>query len=211
MPLPVTIRALEENPYSHALSDSEYRRLLEDVFVARAEHIEQWYENDQATRNSFALCLLSPTAPVWVPGWRSILAVATIGPDGKEFLPNAIGKVCLLKDHQLPLGALLVSQTHRLGHNEFRWDGAACVDGTYVGGSGLAVPQDRYQSIRTAASFNFRVQSAIAAWEEAHPRTGKPRWSWFNKENKPPECLDIDYLEGEFFGASSEWEAQPNA
>ena len=201
----VAISIMRDNPYSHTVGEVEFREILEEAFVARAQHIEQWYDEGIATRNSFAFCLLDPTASASASSDDSILATAVIGPEGQRFLPNAIAKVLKLRDNDgLPLGALLMSQSHRLADGDFRWDGAVCVDGTYVGGSGLAVPQDRYQNGRLALSFNYRIQTAKAVWDNEHPMTGEPSWSWFCNENKPGERYDLEEVLARH-AASHEW------
>lgn len=195
MSIPVLVRILGISPYPHSVPDKQFLEIISNAVMHRAKEIEQWYDDGVATRNSFAFCLLDPTAPLWKPTDDCVLAVATIGPVGEQFLPNAIAKAFEQRDHGVDCGVLTYVQKHRSPDGDFRWGFSVNLDGTIVGGSGLTEYQDRYQCILLAAEFNYGIWSDRTAWEKVHPKEGDPSWSWYCDTNEPGERYDPETVE----------------
>lgn len=170
------------NPYSHMIPDDEFFRIVTGAVATRADDIWRRYQTGEYPRNCMGFVALDRTAPYWKPSDETVLVVATVGPEGQDFVPNAMAKAIEHRDKGVDCGVLVYTQKGRLAEGDFRYGFSVCIDGTYVGGSAQSELQDRYQVTLLAADFNYRVDSAIKAWEE---KTGPGRW--YCNENLPGE------------------------
>ena len=170
------------NPYSHMIPDEEFFDLVVDVVAARANDIAERAKSGEYPRDSMGFIVLDRTAPYWKPSDECVLIVAIIGPEGEDFIPNAMAKTIQHRDKAVDCGVLVYTQKGRLSEGDFRYGFSVCIDGTYVGGSAQSELQDRYQATVLAADLNYRVDSAITAWEV---KTGKSRW--YCNEDLPGE------------------------
>jgi hypothetical protein len=181
MPLSLEIRVIT-NPYVRSIPDSEFVTIIRAAAEARAEDIERRSQNGEYTRASMSFVILDPTAPSWKPSEDAVLAMIIIGPDGRDFLPNAAAKAIEHRDHSADCGVLVYAQSHRLADGDFRFGFSACVEGTYVGGSGLSEIQDRYQATVLAADINYRIAEARQKWAEKNTDG-----YWFGNQHEPAE------------------------
>lgn len=179
MPLSLEIR-LVTNPYARSIPDSEFTGLIRTAAEARAEDIERGSRTGEYPRASMSFVVLDPTAPAWKPSDDAVLALIVIGPDGMSFLPNAAAKAIEHRDHGTDCGVLVYAQNHRLADGDFRFGFSVCLEGMYVGGSGLSEIQDRYQATMLAADINYRINAAREKWAASH--TGG---YWFGDEHEP--------------------------
>jgi len=149
--------------------------LLATATRRRAEHIAEQAAEGNYRRESLALVLLDPTAPLSRPTGDAVLAVISIGEEGTRFAPNAMAKAAEHRDHGLECGALALTQKHRLSDGDFRNGFSAEVNGTIVGASGQNSLQDQLEATLFAAEFNYEVARARSDWEEQQGRGG-----WFS-------------------------------
>lgn len=168
------------NPYVDMIPDEEFFKLVAGVMADRADDIARRFVAGEYPRNSMGFVVLDRTAPLWKPSDKCVLIVAAIGDEGKDFVSNAMAKAIEHRDHGVDCGVLVYTQKGRLAEGDFRYGFSVCIDGLYVGGSAQSELQDRYQCTLLAADLNYRVDSAIKAWEE---KTGKG--SWYCNENLP--------------------------
>ncbi len=180
MSLPVLINIVGKNPYSQTVPDEDLEEIIVDAVMDRAREVEQWYERRGALhelhavqRNSFAFAILDPTAPIWRPTDQTVLAIAAIGPEGEQFVPNALAKAFVHRDHGVDCGVLMYAQKHRLADGDFRKGFSVNLEGTIVGGSGLTEIKDRYQCTLLAAAFNYGIHFDREVWEG---NTGPDLW-----------------------------------
>jgi hypothetical protein len=167
VPLPLDIRLIS-NPYVTSIPDAELLELIHAVGRARAEDIERGSSSGEYPRESMGFVVLDPTAPSWKPSEEAVLALIVIGAEGMDFLPNAAAKAIEHRDHAADCGVLVYAQNHRLADGDFRFGFSVCIEGTYVGGSGLSEIQDRYQATLLAADINYRIIAARHRWAERH-------------------------------------------
>lgn len=161
------------NPYSETIPDAEFAALLDGVISARAQSIEARHAAGEYERDRMSFTILDPTAASGARAEDIVLAIATIGPEGDFFAPNAVAKAFARRDNGADATATLAIENHRVPDGAFRFGGSADVAGTIVGGSGQTPLQDSYESTLLAADFNYRVAMARANWEEA---SGWGRW-----------------------------------
>jgi hypothetical protein len=181
MPLSLDIR-LVTNPYASSIPNPEFYEIIRSAAEARAEDIERGRWVGEYTRASMSFVVLDPTAPSWKPSEDALLALIVIGTDGMSFLPNAAAKAIEHRDHGADCGVLVYAQNHRLADGDFRFGYSACLEGMYVGGSGLTEIQDRYQATVLAADINYRITAARQKWAEIHTDG-----YWFGDEHEPAD------------------------
>jgi len=161
------------NPYRETIPDETFRGLFTDVIAERAVDIAHRHGTGEYSRDCMSLVVLDPTASAVERADDIVLGAGIIGPNGEDFLPNAIAKAFAHRDHRVDGGALVYTQSHRLRDGSFRFGFSVDVDGTIVGASGQTELQDRYQATLLAAAFNYRVAQARAQWAEI---SGPGRW-----------------------------------
>lgn len=179
------------NPWAGMIPAGQLLRVCADVTNEVAGQSEAWFEAGQSKRNSFGLCLLDPTAPIWKPSIDSILLLSLIGDEGESFIPNAVAKAVGLRDRGGATLASLIQNNHLVPADSFRWDGAVTLKGTTAGGSGLSEDQDTELSAKAATLFNGMVGELVAEWHAAHPRPGH---GWLNTANAVPQSLQLNDL-----------------
>lgn len=180
------------NPYPHTFPDDTFHDMLVDIAEDRAADIEQRHADGEYSRDSMGFVLMNPTAAISTPSMQAILAVISVGPTGKDFIPNALAKAVSTRDRGVECGAQVYSLPHMLPDGSFRYGYAAVVDGTIDGGSGLTEYQDRYQGTLLAADYNLRTADARKIWSEEQ---GPGRW--YNNQNEPGErfAVFLEWLE----------------
>jgi hypothetical protein len=171
---------LIRNPWGETISDDELYELICEAAVKRADSIAREFDNAEYPRDSMGFIILDPTAPMSRPSEDCVLAIITIGPNGADFVPNAAAKAFEHRDSGVECGVLVYTQPHRLADGDFRYGFSVCVDGTYVGGSGLSEVQDRREGTKLAADFNYGVGAARKLWTDA---VGSGHW--FDAEDQP--------------------------
>jgi hypothetical protein len=181
MPLSLNIRVVT-NPYSRSIPDTDFTAIIRAAAEARAEDIERGSRRGEYPRESMSFVILDPTAPSWKPSRDAVLALIVIGPDGISFLPNAAAKAIEHRDHGTDCGVLVYAQNHRLTDGDFRFGFSVCLEGLYVGGSGLSEIQDRYEATVLAADINYRITAARERWAEKHADG-----YWFGDQHRPSE------------------------
>lgn len=173
------------NPYSHMIPNEEFFNLVGEAVAARANDIAERYQADEYPRNSMGFVILDRTAPLQKPSDECVLVVAAVGPEGADFVPNAMAKAIEHRDKGVDCGVLVYTQKGRLAEGDFRYGFSVCIDGTYAGGSAQSELQDRYQVTVLVADLNYRVDSAIKTWEG---KTGLGSLGcWYCNENLPGE------------------------
>ncbi len=177
-PLAVCVYHIGINPYHDTIPDEEFQNMVNSVIKEGARGIP----NDE----SFAFVLLDPTASRFVPARDAVLAIATVGAKGIDMIPNALDKVLNHRDKGEECGVLYYTQSHRLADNSFRYGSSVCIDGTYVGGSGLDEHDDRLHCTILAARFNHAVQDHRSKWEVLFPRE---HYYWFSEKLEVPTRL----------------------
>lgn len=161
------------HPYFQLFPDDTFQELLSDVVRQRGLDIQTRCASGEYSRDSMGFVILDPTASISTPSLQAILAIASVGPTGKDFLVNALAKVVEHRDRGVECGVQVYTRPHMLADGDFRYGYSVLLDGTYVGGSGLTEYEDRYQCTLLAADFNLRVAKARKSWEEIQ---GKGRW-----------------------------------
>jgi hypothetical protein len=189
---------INRSPYGDVLPDPWFENLVWDLLFNVAELIESSYQDGSISRDSFGLCILDPTAPLWEPSRDCVLVTAAIGEEGRWFVHNAMAKAISTRDAGTEWGQLLYSQPHRIPSDSFRWGFAANVDGTIVGGSGLKEQDDKGVCQVAGTVFNNMIAESFAEWEERHPRMreGGTSHSWFNNSGTAPGWLHDHQMYG---------------
>lgn len=168
------------NPYPHTFPDDTFHEMLVDIVEDRAADIEKRHADGEYGRLSMGFVIMDPTAAISTPSLRAVMALASVGPEGDDFIPNALAKAVVTRDRGVECGAQVYSLPHMLADGDFRYGFAASVDFTLGGGSGLTEIQDRYQTTLLLADYNLRVATARKAWSEEQ---GQGRW--YCNQNEP--------------------------
>jgi hypothetical protein len=168
------------NPYPQTVPDANFAELVRNSVAARAADIEARSQSGEFGRDSMAFVVLDPTAPRSKRSDEVVLLVASVGPEGARFVPNASAKAFEHWDLGTDCGVLVYTQNHRLADGRFGFGFSAELDGTIVGASGESELQDRFQAISLAAELNYRIGAARSAWEE-----GGGRQEWYSVPSRP--------------------------
>ena len=107
------------------------------------------------------------------------MLVASVGPEGARFVPNASAKAFEHWDLGADCGVLVYTQNHRLADGRFGFGFSAELDGTIVGASGESELQDRFEAVSLAAELNYRIGAARSLWEEGG------RQEWYSVPSRP--------------------------
>jgi hypothetical protein len=160
------------NPYAQTVPDANFLELVGQSVEMRATDIERRSRSGEFGRDSMAFVVLDPTAPRSRPSQEVVLLVASVGPEGARFVPNASAKAFEHRDLGADCGVLVYTQNHRLADGQFGFGFSVELDGTIVGASGESELQDRFQAVSLAAELNYRIGAARSQWEES----GKQEW-----------------------------------
>jgi hypothetical protein len=179
------------NPYAQTVPDANFIELVGQSVEARAADVERRSRSGEFGRDSMAFVVLDPTAPRSKRSEEVVLLVASVGPEGARFVPNASAKAFEHWDFGTDCGVLVYTQNHRLADGQFGFGFSVELDGTIVGASGESELQDRFQAVSLAAELNYRIGAARSAWEEG----GKQEW--YSVPSRPGEPYsEVWNLEG---------------
>ena len=189
------------SPYGDVIPDAKFNQLAMELVGYGAEIIEDAYKVGNVAQDSFSLCVLDPTAPLWKPSTDCVLITAAIGGKGRQYVRNAIAKAISTRDAGEEWGKVLYSQPHRIPGGAFRWGYAANVDSTIIGGSAQAEKDDQLVCTLVGAEFNSAVAEAFRQWSEDYPRQGADDSShdWFTDSGGAPDWLqyhDMSFFDG---------------
>jgi hypothetical protein len=179
------------NPYVQTVPHAAFIELVRSSVDARAADIERRSRSGEFGRDSMAFVVLDPTAPRWKKSAEVVLLVATVGPEGTRFVPNASAKAFEHWDFRTECGVLVYTQNHRLADGQFGFGFSVELDGTIVAASGQSELQDRFEAVSLAAELNYRIGAARSAWEEG----GKQEWYTVPSHPDAPYA-DVWRLEG---------------
>lgn len=172
------------NPYPHTIPDIVFQRMLHEIATGLHAEVVSRHGGGEFKRNSLGLCLMDPTKPRWTPPEDAILALVALGPEGKDFLPNGVGKAFEHWQHGEDCGTLAYVKPYLLPDGSFVYGHSVDVEGTIVGASGATEAQDRFLATCFGAEFNYRVTDARKAW-----RTENPDSKWFCEQNLPAQAF----------------------
>jgi hypothetical protein len=182
---------LLRNPYSQTIPDTNFIELVKQSVEARAADVERRSRSGEFGRDSMGFAVLDPTAARSKRSDEVVLLVASVGPEGPRFVPNASAKAFEHWDLGADCGVLVYTQNHRLADGRFGFGFSVELDGTIVGASGESELQDRFQAVSLAAELNYRVGAARSVWEEG----GKQEW--YSVPSRPDApYADVWSLEG---------------
>ncbi len=170
---------LVDNPYAHTVPYLDL--LINDLACNRAREVVEGHKRGEFKRNSLAICLMNPAKPAR-RGTEAVLAMIVIGPEGRDYLPNAVAKAVTHHNTRQDCGIAAYVEPYRLVDGSFVYGHSAEVAGTIAGASGLTEAQDRFMATVLAAEFNYRVTEAHKVWREQHPDN-----KWFCNVDKPHE------------------------
>jgi len=173
------------NPYAQTVPDANFIELVRQSVEARAADIERRSRSGEFGRDSMAFVVLDPTAPRSRRSDDVVLLVASVGPEGARFVPNASAKAFEHWDLGTECGVLVYTQNHRLADGRFGFGFSVELDGTIVAASGESELQDRFEAVSLAAELNYRIGAARSVWEEG----GKQEW--YSVPSRP----DVPYAE----------------
>jgi hypothetical protein len=160
------------NPYPQTVPDANFMEIVRKSVEARAADIERRSRSGEFGRDSMAFVVLDPTAPRSKRGADVVLLIATVGPEGARFVPNASAKAFEHWDFGTDCGVLVYTQNHRLADGQFGFGFSVELDGTIAAASGESELQDRFQAVSLAAELNYLIGAARSAWEDG----GKQEW-----------------------------------
>jgi hypothetical protein len=179
------------NPYAQTIPDANFVALVRSSVEARAADIERRSRSGEFGRDSMAFVVLDPTAPRWKRSEEVVLLVASVGPEGTRFVPNASAKAFEHWDFGTDCGVLVYTQNHRLADGQFGFGFSVDLDGTIGAASGESELQDRFEAVSLAAELNYRIGAARSAWEDG----GKQEWYSVPSHPEAPYA-DVWSLEG---------------
>jgi len=184
-----SIVRLMQNPWEHTIPDEELFQIILRVAQSRAAHVELMYNDGEGDwrRGSLGLAFLNPAAPNWQPTPDTLLATVAIGPEGEDFIPNAIAKAAYHRDHGLPAGFGVYMDLSMSIDGDFCYGYSTKVDGQIVGASAQTEHQDACEAGHAAVSFLYFVRKARTEWmmkQETRPH-------WFCDMNEPLEMYSI--------------------
>lgn len=169
-----------QNPWSHTFPDAEMIELFTNIAATRAQSVRLKYDINHYNRDSLAISILDPAAPLWRPSNQTLLATIAIGPEGEDFVVNAIAKAVEHRDKGRMAGYGVHVDLTQTGDGDFCYGFSTQVDETIAGASGQTELQDAYEAGMAAVEFNYWVRRMRQAWREVHPDN-----RWFCKVNKP--------------------------
>jgi hypothetical protein len=185
--LEVRIR-LYRNPWEHTVPNDELVSIIDRVAKSRAVEVQKHFESGEYKRNSMAIVILDPTAPIWKPSAETLLATISIGPDGNDYVVNAIAKAVEHRDKGQLAGYGAYVDLTQTEDGDFTYGYSTQVDNTIGGASGATELQDSSQAGHALVSFNFYIRQARKAWYDADRAKPKEEHSaWFCDENTPLE------------------------
>lgn len=172
------------NPYPHTIPDIAFQRMLYEIATGLQAEVVSRYGGGEFKRNSLGLCLMDPTKPRRTAPEDAILALLAIGPEGRAFLPNGVGKAFEHWEYGEDCGTLAYVKPYLLPDGCFVYGHSADVEGTIVGASGATEAQDRFLATHFGAEFNYRVTDARKTW-----RTENLDNKWFCEQNLPDQAF----------------------
>ncbi len=167
------------NPYAQTVPDASFIELVRQSVEARAADVERRSRSGEFGRDSMGFVVLDPTAARSKRSDEVVLLVASVGPEGARFVPNASAKAFEHWDLGADCGVLVYTQNHRLADGRFGFGFSAELDGTIVGASGESELQDRFEAVSLAAELNYRIGAARSLWEEGG------RQEWYSVPSRP--------------------------
>lgn len=179
--LPVTVRVFLE-PWGHSVPTRRLGAILMRIADEAAARIRERSKQGMYEGCNLAVVILDPTAPASRPSAECVLAIILIGDRAEEYLTFALDKAFQYRDHGMNNGAAIAAHKHLLADGATRWGHGVCVDGTYVGPSGLRCIEDRLEGTIIAAEFNWEIFRLREAWEEEHPGG-----NWYCNQDVPSE------------------------
>ncbi len=171
------------NPYPHVIPDWDFNLMLLSLGAELADAVDTRHRVGEFKRNSLGVCLMNPTKPRSTPPEEAILALIAIGPEGRDFLPNGVGKAYEHWVYGEDCGTLAYVKPYMLPDGSFVYGHSADVAGTILGASGATEAQDRFMATCLGAGFNYRVTDAHKQWRVEHPDS-----KWFCNLNLPAQA-----------------------
>ncbi|MBI5906518.1 hypothetical protein HY857_00495 [Candidatus Saccharibacteria bacterium] len=188
---------VHQNPWDHTVPDDQLTGLILAVADRRAEHVARQFDAGIYARDSLALAILNPAAPLWQPSSETLLATIAIGPEGERFVANAIAKAVEHRDHGLPGGYGVYVDLTQSADGDFCYGYSTQVDGTIGGASGQTELQDACEAGHALVTFNYYIREARKKWaemREAHPHwfcnLDEPGELYSEMANRPGEIYD---------------------
>lgn len=179
---------LYNNPYDPQLSNRELAEILMIVRDKLGELIQAGYEDEKYSRESFAATFSDPTSPHWELTEERLLGSVFAGPNGADFLPNSIGKVCSHLDRNMEAGEQIHTNRHMVPSGEFRYGYTVEVRGIVAGGSGATERQDQELARTLAELLATELCNALHA-KDAEAASALPDGEvlrWTTPDNNPP-------------------------
>lgn len=168
------------HPWGHSLDDN-LETILESIAIQCAESVAREHAAGTYARDSLGIAILDPTAPLWKPSTEVLLATIAIGPDGEQFVTNAIAKAVHHRDKQQLAGYGVHVDLTQSADGDFAYGFSTQVDGTIAGASGQSELQDAVEAGHALVEFNYAVRATRKRWLEAQD----PRPRWFCDQNEP--------------------------
>ena len=179
MPVSFSTKAMR-NPYPHLFDSAGFDGLISQLGSNLAHEVTRCHPNE-LERPSFGLCLMDPTRPdESVSG--ALLALITVGPDGRDCLPAAIAAAAQRFLQRQDCGDLIRLQPHRFKHGGFIGSHAVEVGGTVVGVVGSSDDQDCLLATRMVVHYNGWIFDHHERWRRKHPDH-----VWLDGDDRPLE------------------------
>jgi hypothetical protein len=172
-----------QNPWDHTVPDDMLSTIFGTIASLRAEHVEKHFNLGRYSRDSLGMAFLNPQAPRWQPSSETLLATIAIGPEGEDFIPNAIAKAVYHRDHGHPAGFGVYVDMTQSADGDFAYGFSTQVDGTIAGASGQSELQDAVEAGHATVTFNYLIRETRKGWLDS--REERPRW--FCNINEPGE------------------------
>ncbi len=189
MESPNLITRVLSNPYPHIFPSDTFDRLIHTIGEGIQGIVESRHMSGEFKRPSLGMCLINPAKPAR-RGTEGVLALITIGPEGPDYLANAVAKAVTHHNTGQDCGIAAYVEPYRLPDGSFCYGHSAEVAGTIAGASALSEAQDRLMATILAAEFNYTVTAAHEEFKKQHPE-----FKWFCNQNEPlKEFSDIAAL-----------------
>lgn len=181
MESPNLITRVLSYPYPHIFEGDTFDLLIHAIGGKLQSMVEIRHTDGEFKRPSLGMCLMNPAKPAR-RGTEAVLALIAIGPEGPDYLVNAVAKAVTHHNTGQDCGIAAYVEPYRLPDGSFCYGHSAEVAGTIAGASALSEAQDRLMATILAAEFNYTVTAAHEEFKKQHPD-----FKWFCNQNQPLE------------------------
>jgi hypothetical protein len=169
-----------KNPWGDVIPRDKLVDIIKKIALERALHIHTQFEAGNYKRNSIAIVLFDPSAAIKQPSSETMLCSIVIGPEGEQFLENAIAKGMMHRNSGQVAGYGRYVDPMMMMEGDFLYGFSTQVDSLIAGASGLTELQDACEGGHFAVSFNYMIRVAIKGWLDYYVKR-----KWLSNDDLP--------------------------